>query len=214
MIVSSNIVLGKQLKTFEQDQIKNEIMLFNCDFNFAYINGGPITRNFLDNLDLTMQEKSKVVIDSRVHMLMEDWFPCIPGWHHDDVPRDKTNGQPEYINPSYRSKHALALYNGDICPTQFAIGTVEMSDPDKHEIVYKEWHKEVENHIKNNKLELVLCPSERVVYFDDRTFHQGYKAVKKGWRFFIRASWNTNRIPTNEIRRQVQVYLEDPNKGW
>jgi ribosomal protein L4 len=42
----------------------------------------------------------------------------------------------------------------------------------------------------------------------------GTRAVKNGWRLFIRASWNTDRKPTNEFRRQVQVYMENPMEGW
>jgi hypothetical protein len=57
-------------------------------------------------------------------------------------------------------------------------------------------------------------PSDTVVFFDDRTWHQGTRAVKNGWRLFIRASWNTNRKATNEFRRQVQVYMENPMEGW
>lgn len=30
--------------------IKNEPMFFNCDLNFAFDNGGPITRSFIQNL--------------------------------------------------------------------------------------------------------------------------------------------------------------------
>jgi hypothetical protein len=42
------------------------------------------------------------------------------------------------------------------------------------------------------------------------------QANGNGWRFFIRASWSTDRVKncTNEIRRQVQVYMENPVEGW
>lgn len=33
--------------------------------------------------------------DVKVHMLMPGQFPCIPGWHQDNVPRDK-NGKKDY----------------------------------------------------------------------------------------------------------------------
>lgn len=177
------------------------------------MHGGHPTRKFLEALPENLQN-DKTIIDSRVHMLMPGWFPCIPGFHHDDVPRERSDKQPEYHNPSYRSNHALILYNGDICPTEFALGESEFPDVELGKTYYKEWHPMVEEKINSGELTSFKTPSDTVVYFNDRTWHQGTRAVKGGWRLFIRASWDTNRIPTNEIRRQVQVYLEAPMEGW
>jgi hypothetical protein len=209
MIISSQISIGDKLPSFTQEQIKNEPMLFSADYDFAMQNAGVITKSFLKALP-----RQNIVIDSRVHMLMPNWYPCIPGYHHDDVPREAPNGQPEYINPSYRSLHALAIFNGEICPTEFAIGISEFSDPLQHDIVYKEWHKEVQEKLALKELTKFTAPSNTVIYLDDRTWHQGTAAVGSGWRFFIRASWNTKREVKNEIRKQVQVYLENPMEGW
>ncbi|ADQ53314.1 conserved hypothetical protein [Aeromonas phage 65] len=46
------------------DEIKNETMFFNSDLNFAYENGGPITRSFISQLPDDW-EGSDVVFDSR-----------------------------------------------------------------------------------------------------------------------------------------------------
>lgn len=199
---------------------KRKCSLTLSSLEFAWDHGGPATRSFISDFITDIKKRapdidlSKVVLDSRVHMLMPGWYPCIPGWHHDDVPRERADGQPEYDSPSYRSNHALALFGGDICPTEFAIGTVEFSDPKNHEVVYREWHKEVEHLLETGKLRKEYCPSEQIVYFNDRTWHQGVAAKDKGWRLFIRCSWNTGRKPSNEIRTQVQVYLENPMMGW
>jgi hypothetical protein len=206
-------MFGSKLTKFSQDIIKNEPMLFSCDAKAAYDLGGPITRDFLNHM-LTFDKLDNLIFDSRVHMLMPGWFPCIPGFHHDDVPREREDLQPNYINPSYKSNHCLALYGGEIAPTEFAIGEAEFSDIPLGQKCYKIWHKEVEEKIEQRILEKVKAPSEQIVYFDWNTWHQGVRAVGNGWRFFIRASWNTNRKPTNEIRRQVQVYLEKPMEGW
>jgi hypothetical protein len=69
----------------DNSEIKKEPMFFNSDFDYAYLNGGKITRSFLDNLPDGW--RIDVVFDSRIHMLMPGWYPSIPGWHHDDVPR-------------------------------------------------------------------------------------------------------------------------------
>jgi hypothetical protein len=201
--------LGHKLPDFDQDQVKNEPMFFNADADFAWKSGGPITRAFLEAAPETI-----TVFDSRVHMLMPGWFPCIPGWHHDDVPRSAYGGQPNYVDPEYRSQHVMAMINGDICPTEFAVGWVDVSVVPPGDVVYKKWHVEVEEQIESGLLSRVSAPSNTLVWFDDRSFHQGTRAVDGGFRWFGRASWETGRKPTNEIRRQVNVYLDKPMEGW
>lgn len=94
MACSSNKVFKPSIKILnpfavgiDSNAIKNEKMFFNSDLVFAYENGGPITKSFIDNLP--EEWKTNSVFDSRVHMLMPGWYPAIPGWHHDDVPRPK-----------------------------------------------------------------------------------------------------------------------------
>lgn len=198
---------------FTQDHVKNEPMFFNSSIDYAYDNGGPITRAFLDAV-LAVDDLDEGVFDSRVHMLMPGWYPCIPGFHHDDVPRSEADGQPNYFTPEYRSQHAMGLVNGEICPTEFAVGPFEYEVPEG--IIYKEWHQQVVKDLEEGTMESYHAPSGVVLYFDDRSFHQGTPAVANGWRWFGRLSWDTERTKhvTNEIRRQVQVYLEHPMEGW
>ena len=210
MKINSQIQLGDVLHNFSDEEIKNEPMFFRATREFAYKNGGEPTKQFLDNLNVS----EDILIDSRVHMLMKDWYPCIPGYHHDDVERSRHDGQPNYDNPSYRSKHALVLYNGIICPTEFAVGECEFTTPNSHKIIYKEWHNEVEQKIASQELELIKASNNQIVYFDDRTWHQGTKAIDRGFMLFIRATWNSGLAPKNEIRRQVQVYMNNPMQGW
>lgn len=203
-------------KNWTQDEIKNEPMLFNCSFDFAYDSGGPITREFLYRLyDRAWYDCSghDWIIDSRVHMLMPGWYPCIPGMHHDDIPRSTANGQPNYVNPEYRAEHVLGLVNGDIAPTQFAVGEIELEIPTEG-IIYKQWHPKVMQAIADGTMKSYSAESGVILQFDSESFHQGTMAVAGGWRWFIRVSRNTHRKPTNEIRKQVQVYLEYPMEGW
>lgn len=205
------------------EKIKKEPMFFNCDFQYAYENGGEITKSFLDSLPEDWK-KQPLVFDSRVHMLMPGWFPAIPGWHHDDVPRAEiptgqhfiTGGQPDYDNPKYKSEHILGLVNSEVCPTEFALGNCLMPAIKDGELIYRQWHKEVEELIEDNILEKVQCEDRRLYYFDWQTFHSGTKAVSNGWRWFGRVSRNTDRVDkiTNEIRVNCQVYLEFPMEGW
>ena len=203
--------------TFKKDwtdlEILDEPMFFNSSVEYAYLNGSSITRNFLDSLPPSWKGQD-VVFDSRVHMLMKGWYPCIPGWHHDDVPRSTPNKQPNYINPEYKSKHILGLVNADIAPTEFASGCCELTVPENN--IYKEWHDIIENCVMTGDFALSKAQSGVLYQFDWLTFHQGTKAVKNGWRWFGRVSKNTDRSNniTNMIRKQVQVYLERPMEGW
>jgi hypothetical protein len=204
------------MSDFDQEVVKNEPMFFSCDGDYAYKHGGPITREFLEllYLDDHITVPDNIIFDSRVHMLMKGWFPCIPGFHHDDVPRSSSDGQPNYDNAEYRSRHCMALVNGNIAPTEFATGTFIMPGVPEGETIYKVWHPEVEEQLDNGIGRRVPAVSNQLLFFDDRTFHQGTRAVDNGWRWFGRASWDTDRKPVNEIRRQVQVYLEHPMEGW
>lgn len=205
--------IGSFKSNWTQDQIKNEPMLFNCDADHAYVYGGEITRNFLRSLPPAWAWIPDLVVDSRVHMLMPGWYPCIPGMHHDDIPRTTENGQPNYINPEYKAEHVLGLVNGDIAPTQFALGEIDLEIPTEG-IIYKQWHPKVMQAIEDGTMKSYSAESGVILQFNSESFHQGTRAVAAGWRWFIRVSRNTHRKPTNEIRKQVQVYLENPMEGW
>ncbi len=192
-----------QLAARTQDEIRAEPMVFACDFRHAQEYGGPITREFLGLLAL-----SDWVIDSKTVMLMPGFWPCIPGWHHDDVPRTRRDGQPDY-NAGGPAEHTMAFV-GDASRTEFIAATVDVPEIPLGRTVYKAWDRYLE----------ALAPptafiEERaVVRFDANDFHRGTAATKSGWRFFIRASRYTTRKPANERRTQVQVYLSDPSEGW
>ena len=216
MIFDSHVrELGDFYHQFPESVVKNEPMFFNCDLEYAYKHGGDITRQFLDHLPHDWKWDDPV-LDSRVHMLMPHWYPCIPGWHHDDVPRSTPTKQPNYTNPEYHASHLMGLVNGDICPTMFVEGRVEVSEPDINKTIYHVWHKEVQEQVDSLKVDTRSATSGRYIEFDCNAFHTGTPAVSNGWRWFIRLSRDTDRTKfiTNETRRQVQVYLEDPTQGW
>ena len=215
--------LNKFALNISNDEIKKEPMFFNCDLQFAYNNGGSITKSFIDNLPNDWKDQN-VVLDSRVHMLMPGWYPAIPGWHHDDVPRPIiptgqhfiTAGQPDYDNQRYFSEHILGLVNSEICPTAFALGNCLMPAIPEGELIYRQWHKEVEELIQDNILQKEFSDDRQLYKFDWQTFHTGTGAISNGWRWFGRVSRKTERVQniTNEIRVNAQVYLEFPMEGW
>jgi hypothetical protein len=216
--------LGQFALNVKNEDIKKEPMFFNASLEFAYYTkGATIARSFINSLPHDWLCKP-LVFDSRIHMLMPGWYPSIPGWHHDDVPRPEipvgqhfiSAGQPEYDSPKYLSEHILGLVNADVCPTKFASGNCVMPKVEDNETVYKKWHPEVERLIENGSLRLDSVKDRTLYHFDWQTFHTGTKAVSNGWRWFGRVSRNTDRLKTitNEIRVNAQVYLEFPMEGW
>jgi hypothetical protein len=203
-------VLGQFKKDWTQEQIKNEPMLFNCSVEFALKSAGPLTRAFLKAVPSEWRG-DEIIIDSRVHMLMPGWYPCIPGYHHDDVARDAT-GQPNYDKQPYIAKHLLGLVNGEIAPTKFAVGKHSL-DKVQGDTVYKVWHNVVTQQVKDGILKEISAESGKVYAFDWQTMHRGQKATGSGWRWFIRLTERRHTF-TNEIRNQVNVYLDNPVAGW
>lgn len=221
--INSNISnVGYVDRKFTDQEIKNEPMLFNNNGGSAYEQGGPITRAFLSELPRSWT-MSPLVIDSRVHMLMPGWFPCIPGWHHDDVPRVRVDGQPEYVKPTIRAEHIMMLVNSHLAPTQFAIGKANFVEPPLGSTIYEQWHHDVGFKIQVGDLVTCNIQDRVLTQFDDRTWHRGVAATGNGWRFFIRASryfdLDGQLIPrpgvrANEVRKQVQIYMSAENAGW
>lgn len=225
------LTIDSQVKTLDaclgartQHAIKNEPMLFNCDHHHAHLSGGPITRDFLGLLPEDWRNSDvPLVIDSRSHMLMPGWYPCIPGWHHDDVPRTRVDGQPNYGPGQPRSRHIIALVGGEICPTEFALGLASFVEPAIGRTIYEDWHPQVDALVRNGALTSFHAPSNQLIEFDDRTWHRGTAAVGNGWRFFIRASRyfdptgaviERGNERTNEVRKQAQVYMSALEAGW
>src|SRR5262249_36308588 len=100
----SRFSLCGRVPPFTPEQVKAEPTFFAAGIDFARRHGGPITHAVLDALPDDWRAAG-LVIDSRTHLLMPGWFPCIPGWHLDDVPRTRSDGQPEHRNPAYWAEH-------------------------------------------------------------------------------------------------------------
>ncbi len=220
LLCKSSVSTLDFLEPHTQEEIRHEPAFFGASVAFARERGGPIMQDFLDKLPDIFGEGG--VIDSRSHMLMPGWFPCIPGWHHDDVPRPPVpvgqhfaaGGQPDYVNPAYRSRHVMVLVGAAVAPTQFARGTIHLPHVPDGEVIYRHWHNVVDEAVASGALRVREAQEGELLSFNDRSLHQGVPARFSGWRHFIRISFGSDRKPVNELRGQTQVYLPAPMAGW
>lgn len=229
MEITSEIQYGSKVDLSHRlNEIPNEVMVRSMELDrFAGVVKDSISAEAIGRgLSEHFWNHSEFwSIDSRVHMLMEGMFPCIPGWHHDDVQRTRADKQPNYED-ELRCEHAIFLLNAHVAPTEFALGTAGFKPWRGKGSMYGQWHDEVEQHISNGVLERVQCPDSQWVYFNDRTWHTGVQSpVSFGHRLFIRIGMNYRMIDgekvyvqppsrANEIRRNAQVYMPTPAQGW
>lgn len=212
-VFDSQIQEGEPLLDATQGMIKDEPMMHKASYEFAWNHAGVLTQRFLFALPDNWKN-NKTVIDSRGHMLMEGWYPCIPGWHHDDIPRDRSDKQPDYAGLRYKAEHCMAIWGGNSL-TEFAIGRAVFPEIELGKTVYEEYHRMVEDEIVNGgQLRRVKVKPCVPTFFDWQTWHQGTPATGFGFRFFIRATRNTDRKPDNEIRRNANVYMPAIMGGW
>ncbi len=208
----------------QADTIKAETMLFSADPEFAFMNGGPITRKAVEFLHAALgMPDDNVVIDTRVHMLKPGWNPAIPGWHCDAVPRG-ADGQPDFGSAELDDiVHFLLVIDASDQPTGAMTEFVDLKAPVRFpapEAGENVWgvHSRSINELLDAEarhLEVLTLESGRFYRFTSRDYHRSVPATGSGWRYFFRASVNTRtRGPFNEIRQQVQVYMPDADLGW
>lgn len=201
-----------------KDEVKNEPMVFSASYEFAYEHGGDITRLYLEMLEMNDSvDLSALVIDTRVHMLKPGWFPSIPGWHCDAIPRNEDRivdlDHPHIPN----IKHHLALVDcGTGSLTKFLVDEPEglPKVADEGENLWGTHSKLIREALERDELTSYEVDNEFLYHFPAMKYHTSVPATGHGWRFFFRASENTlTRGPFNEIRNQVQVYLP-LDIGW
>lgn len=199
-------------------EIKNEPMLYNCSVEVARKLGGPLTNEFIDRLQKTnwFQSGESIIIDSRVHMLMKGWFPCIPGWHLDDFFRGP-NGQPDLENAPRDMRHCMMLISDNsewTSRTQFLDGPVNLSQCIPGENLYACYNRQIRKLVQSAETGIANILPGKLLEFGISDFHRGVPSRNSNWRWFIRATKGSTRKPTNELRNQVQVYLSALEEGW
>ena len=206
------------------DSIKNiakEPMLFSAGFNYAMKHGGGMTRMILREIDRIQRQEWSIlqppgrhvipIIDTRVHMLMPGMWPAIPGWHCDHVPRKGIKQQPDLpeADPMQKNYQVLITSCGSLAPT------IMLNQDIVVPFNYRNVYGPIDEYLskKEKKLSLVECLPGNLYQFTGQTLHRASMATRKGWRFFFRMSMLTT-APANQIRQQVQVYVERAGQGW
>lgn len=195
----------------ELQLIKAEPMFYRASVSFAKQHGESLTRRFLQLLPTGWENG---IIDSRTHMLMPGWYPCIPGWHLDDIPRTRPDNQPDHANPSYLAEH-ICMILGDASKTEFLDSPVSLEDvPVGGGVVYDKWNKDINELIKAGRAKTSYLVPGQLMQFGYGDFHRGSPATKFGFRWFIRITRNTHLSAVNEIRKNANVYMSALDAGW
>ena len=218
------VVIGKRIVEPSQDVIKNTQALWNASLEDALRYGGDLTKSALGAMNLKF-DKKHIIIDTKVHMLMPGFYPAIPGWHTDGVPRGKERHPQAKAAPNIFAQDHMSdtrfhlLVTGEGCLTDF-LYTKDVwldvpNEPDTK--LYKMIDDQVKSLLEQNELSKFSVPSCTAVEFDWNEIHTGVAASKHEWRFLIRVTETDHQEPCRDLRKvlktQQQVYVEQ-NFGW
>lgn len=205
------------------DMISDEPLLYSASPEFAREFGGPLTQAALRKMEECLFQASMLpdghhwVIDTRSHMLMPGQYPAIGGWHCDAVPRANYNAQPDLKLLRSDIWHAavhVSTHPEGVSSTEFLSTPVSIHiNPER---VWSSAHESLQQLLKLDDPtgDAVKTPGDgQVVVFNMPTFHRARPAVRRGWRWWMRASMYYAR-PINKIRRHVQVYTSSEGTGW
>lgn len=215
------IRIGRTIEQPPTEVIKNTPALWNASLDDALKYGGELTRAAIGAMDLKFDRKY-IIVDTKIHMLMPGFYPAIPGWHTDGVPRGKdlrpdVKDAPNiFAQENMSSSRFHLLVTGEGCLTKFINGPLELDVPDEPSAdLYKVITEQISS--REEDLEIVESPSCTVVEFDWWNLHTGVRAKKHEWRFLIRVTETDHMEPQTDLRKiirtQQQVYVPE-QFGW
>ncbi|SKU89106.1 Uncharacterised protein [Mycobacteroides abscessus subsp. massiliense] len=218
------VVIGPRAES-DHALIEGTPNLRRASLSNAVLYGGPLLRGLLQSAPIVGDHKH-IFVDTKVSMLMPGWWPAIPGWHTDGVPRysaaDETVTPANWGTPSlplqnYRSLEGYypryhTLHVGNDCPTVFIDGLLYLPiEHDEDEQLYSELTRRIDGCTTLRK----LVAQEGIWHsWDWWNIHQASQATERGWRLLIRIT-ESDQPPADSdfIRPQNQVYV--PREfGW
>ena len=218
---------GNRIPEYSQDTIENTLNLRQVSLEDAARYGGPLTRAALGAMKFKGDRKN-IIVDTKVHLLMDGMIPAIPGWHTDGVPRGddlnpggkgvpRISAQATWITNGITEPRYHLLVTGTHSQTEFIHSPMILDVEDSRDL-YASMTKQVEAiRTKNPYTGIYTAPSNTVVEWDWFNIHRAVPARGRGWRFLIRVT-ETDYIeprtdPADFIRTQNQVYLP-VEFGW
>ena len=228
------LITGKTIEAPDESLVKQTLGLWNVSVEDALKYGGELTRAAIGAMNLR-NDRKYIVVDSKVHMLMEGFYPAIPGWHTDGVPRGVERdpggkGLPNIFAQDepgdLRPPRYHLLVTGSGCLTEFiTTREVDLEIPDfptinLYRLIHQQLEAMLEQRVKETykREDFVSQYSNQVVEFDWWDLHRGIAATKKEWRFLIRVAETDYIQPQTDlrtaIRTQSNVYVEAGNYGW
>lgn len=177
--------------------IEEEPMLFQASVGFARAHGGPLTQALLRDIEhvACTQYLERMRIDTRSHMLMPGWYPCIPGWHCDFMHATSEGVQIPRKSRDAQVQHYMFVSSGPC--TEFA-----KARDVPYSLSEFRW-KNVDAAL-NDKLEGFPIPEQKIVAFDANELHRGtpHRGQPGHWRFFF---------PRNRLRSRGAHLLPSPS---
>jgi hypothetical protein len=188
---------------------KEEKLFYQSDPSFVFDNGGPIARKFIEKLPFNFRHQlDNVLVDQRIHKLQEGYYPAIPGWHLDWIPRTNKGQDIDLTNiPDYEH---VVLIVGESSLTEFLDQPTEFPDGPFWTSSFSPYNTVLNNvttktkHVENGQM----------VHFTSRDWHRPSPALGSEWRMLIRASRVDHIKPVNQIRSQAQVYIPIKEASW
>ncbi len=169
--------------------IKEEPILINANFNFAYSKSGSITIDFLNRIKdhpMIGENLNSVIINTRVHMLMKGQYPDLSGWQT-SAPFEENS----VANKNHKTHHFIAFVSNKPNGVCFS----EIQD-EKGSIILKDG---------------------QLIQFPNGTPHRCLEAHHYGWRIAMVATVYKERVCNhvqNKIGHQLPIYLDTINLGW
>jgi hypothetical protein len=190
------------LHQLSDDVIKNEPMLDAASRAFVLKYGGPVVKNFLKALPEDWID-TPIIVDTRVQYLKPGMYPKVPGWHLTDVPRTSKYGQPEVLEPRYKSEHVICVTGATSFP-EFLVQEVNIELPPYSINIYDSFDEQL-NSLDDKRVQIAM--DGRIYRYDWNTVCRSVPANASGWRLYLHASRYTERDIINNTKKQVQVYL-------
>ena len=184
--------------------LREEQSMYQADMEFAYAMGGPITREFVSNLPFGPDDN--VLIDIRVHQLRKGYYPAIPGYHLDWLPRTNKGADP--VVDAIPDYDHVVLIVAETSLTEFINQPVVLSLPSTGAFEYANYE------LKRIGVDTEYVVSGDMVQFTSRDWHRPSPAQGEEWRLLIRASRVAHKKPTNKMVTQSQVYIPIEEAKW